>query len=242
LKSDDFAEREAGSKELLALGVASYHPVLEATRSEDLEVKKRAQAVLDKLEKKFPAEELRRKPHDLVHTPTFIIAGQIQGASLKVRNAYFGETQLKLGDLRSLSAMGTTRDTTLALDASRYALPGAVPAWLATNITVRAGGRLIVKATGEIDMYPLGGYNGQYIATPGGPKWAGGAPMVRGAGAPVALPGVIVGRIGSAGKEFVIGEKYNGTPGEAGTLYLRIVGSPWSNGSTGEYKVTVRVE
>jgi hypothetical protein len=242
LKSDEFTEREAGTKELLALGLASYHPVLEATRSEDLEVKKRAQAVLEKLEKKYPAEELRRKPYDLVHTPTFTIAGQIQGASLKVKNAYFGEAQLKLGDLRSLASVGVGRDMTLALDASRYAMPGAAPTWLATNVTVRAGGRLLIKATGEIDMYPMGGYNGQYMARPGGPKWAGVAGGKGAAVVQVALPGMVMGRIGTGGKEFVVGEKYEGTPGEAGTLYLRIAGSPWNNASTGEYKVSIQVD
>jgi hypothetical protein len=101
-------------------------------------------------------------------------------------------------------------------------------------VTVRAGSRLIIKASGQIDMYPLEGYNGQYMASPSGPKWVGrqGAPA----------PGMVVGRIGTSGKEFTIGEKYDGKPDEAGVLYLRIVASPWNNASTGEYKLTIRAE
>jgi len=231
LKSDEFAVREAGNKELVELGPASYHAVVEATHAEDLEVKQRATAVLKKLEQKFPTEELRRKPHDVIETPTFTIAGHIQGSSLKVKTVYFGEVQLKLPDIRTFSSLGSTRGATLALDASKYAAPGGT-AWLETGVAVRSGTRLLITATGEIDMYPLGGYNGQYRATPSGPKWGGTyvAPS----------PGMIVGRVGSSGKEFTIGEKYEGTPGEVGMLHLRIITSPWSNASSGEYKVTIR--
>ena len=233
LRSDVFAEREAGMKELLALGAASYPAVVEATHSEDLEVKKRAQAVQEKLEKKCPAEELSRKPHDLIETPTFTIAGHVRGATLKVKTVYFGEAQLKLGDLRRLTSLARARGVIVALDSARYALPGGT-AWLQTNVTVGARQRLLVTAAGEIDMYPLGGYNGQYMASPRGPKWGGAYP------APA--PGAIVGRIGPSGKEFLLGEKYAGSPGETGLLYLRIVPSPWSNASTGEYRLTIRAE
>jgi hypothetical protein len=232
LGSEVFADRQAAEKELLALGPVSYHAVVEASRSIDLEVKKRAQAVLEKLEKKFPAEELRRKPHDLIHTPTFTIAGYLHGASLEFKNTYFGAARLKLGDLRSLRSLGLSRDVTVTLDSSRYAAPGAA-VWLETNVTVRSGTRLVIRVQGEIDMYPLGGYNGQYMATPRGPKWGGRYPAL--------APGLVVGRIGTGGKEFAIGEKYEGSPGEAGTLYLRIVTSPWNNASSGAYKVTIRM-
>jgi hypothetical protein len=238
LKSDAFAQREAGKKELLALGVASFSAVVAAARSTDLEVKQRALAVLAALEKKFPAEELRRKPHDLLETPTFTIAGDIQGGTLKVKTAYFGEKELKLADLRSLRSLGQRRDVTLALDASRYAAPPGT-AWLDTKVPIRAGGSLAITASGEIDMYPQDGYNGQYMATPTGPKWAGGYPMNM---RQSAAPGVIVGRIGASGKEFTVGAKYTGTPSEVGTLYLRIIPSPWNNASTGEYKMTIRSE
>src|SRR5262249_55310322 len=46
LKSDDFDVRQAATKELVAMGPASYHPLVEACGSTDLEVKKRAQGVI----------------------------------------------------------------------------------------------------------------------------------------------------------------------------------------------------
>jgi hypothetical protein len=114
LKSDDFDVRQAGTKELVALGPASYHPLVEACGSTDLEVKKRAQGVIVTLEKQYAREELQRKPYDLIQTPTFTIAGLIQPATLNVRTAYFGEARVKLGDVRSFRAMGEGRDATLA--------------------------------------------------------------------------------------------------------------------------------
>ncbi len=241
LRNDVFAEREAGTRDLLTLGPASYWPLVAATRAEDLEVKKRAQSVLGKLEKKFPPQELRRKPHDLIQTPTFTIAGLIHGATLKVKSAYFGETQLKLGDLRSLRSLGSGREVTVAVDASRYAMPPGT-AWLETNVTIRARSRLVVQASGEIDMYPLPGSIGQYRAGPDGPKWAGGGALKGGGGGAAGSPGILLGRIGTSGKEFVIGARYEGLTEDEGVLYLRIVPSPWNNASTGEYKVTIRVD
>jgi hypothetical protein len=241
LNSDVFAEREAASRDLMALAPASYWPLVEATRAEDLEVKKRAQSVLAKLEKKFPVEELRRKPHDLIQTPTFTIAGLIQGGTLKVKPAYFAETQLKLGNLRSLRSLGSGREVTVAVDAARYAMPPGT-AWMETKVSVRARSRLVVAASGEIDMYPLAGSVGQYRAGPDGPKWAGGIAMKGGAGSVIASPGMLLGRIGTSGKEFVLGAKYDGLAEDEGVLYLRIVPSPWNNASSGEYKVTIRVD
>jgi hypothetical protein len=51
--------------------------------------------------------------------------------------------------------------------------------------------------------------------------------------------GILLGRIGENGKVFVIGERYQGTPNQEGTLYLLIAPSPWNNASTGSYKVKI---
>ena len=56
------------------------------------------------------------------------------------------------------------------------------------------------------------------------------------------MAGCLVGRVGDAGKAFLIGERYDGTPSEEGKLYLQIVPSPWNNASTGSYRVRVTTD
>jgi hypothetical protein len=49
----------------------------------------------------------------------------------------------------------------------------------------------------------------------------------------------LLGRIGETGTPFLIGEHYEGTPGQEGRLFLHIVPSPWNNASTGSYAVKI---
>jgi hypothetical protein len=237
LASKTFAAREAAGKQLLALGPLAYEALQKATKNPDLEVVRRAKDLLKKLESLHPEERLMRKPHDLVHTPTFVIAGKVEGATLKVKTAYFGESQLKLADLWSLRALDGPSAATVLVDSARHAIPGNL-VWLQTEVEVRKGGTLHVVASGQIDMYPIGADTGQWMAGPGGPKW-GGRGGVMGAGP---QPGTLVGRIGKSGKEFVIGERLEEKARDDGRLFLRIVPSPWGNGSTGEYKAVVTVK
>ncbi len=83
-----------------------------------------------------------------------------------------------------------------------------------------------------MDLNPQGG-NGQFRTGPAGTQQWGVNGNER------HPPGVLLGRVGDKGREFVIGEKFEGKPGEQGKLYLRIVSGPWGNTSAGEYKVKV---
>jgi hypothetical protein len=51
-------------------------------------------------------------------------------------------------------------------------------------------------------------------------------------------PGQLVGRIGKNGKQFNVGEKFKGVPGESGKLYLRAHPGPWGQ-MTGSYSIKV---
>jgi hypothetical protein len=81
--------------------------------------------------------------------------------------------------------------------------------------------------SGQVDLWPQ--TPGQYMTGPAGYE----------AGRPGHLPGMLLGKIGENGKVFVIGERYDGTPGQDGKLFLHIVPSPWGNPSTGGYAVRV---
>ena len=99
-----------------------------------------------------------------MQTPTFTIAGQIEGAALKVKTSYFGETEVRLSHLWSIRTLETPPSVLVVIDSARYAGPGFT--WLETRIDVRKGAAMKIKATGQIDMYPLGNEVGMYMATP----------------------------------------------------------------------------
>jgi hypothetical protein len=232
-----FAVREKAGKELLSLGTLSCAALREAAKGGDIEIVRRVRELLKKLEARYPEAERNRKWHDVVHTPTFTIVGRIEGSTLKVKTAYFGEAELKLADLWTVRSLEKGSEITVAVDAAKYAAPGiGVAEWLETDVEVTSGSTLQITATGEIDMYPLGADTGMYMAGPGGAKWG------RQWGVMAAQqPGMLIGRIGAKGREFIIGERYNERATEEGRLFMRIVPSPWNNASTGEYKVTISV-
>jgi hypothetical protein len=58
LSSDDFTVREKATKELEAIGTPALEALREATKSDDTEVKYRAKAILEKVEKKAIAEKV----------------------------------------------------------------------------------------------------------------------------------------------------------------------------------------
>jgi hypothetical protein len=234
LAAKTYETREGASKQLLALGPVSYSALRQATNASDLEVVRRAKSLVEKMEAKCSPEQLQRKSYDLVHTPTFTIAGQIEGGELKVRTSYFGETRLKLANLIRLRSLGSDSEALVTIDSARYANPGAI-AWMETEVEIREGARVEITASGQIDMYPLGGYTGQWMATAAGPGWGGGFGQVGGQ-----MPGVLIGRIGKNGKEIALRDSWSETASNGGRLYLRIVPSPWGNASTGTYKVAIR--
>jgi hypothetical protein len=102
LGSPDFATREAATAELLALREKAYPALLQAEKSKDLEVTRRAGELLDKIREAVPAEDLEFRPEDVIHTRTMKLAGRISNPTLKATTSQFGDVTLKLADMRSL--------------------------------------------------------------------------------------------------------------------------------------------
>jgi hypothetical protein len=234
LGSKSFEEREAAGKELLTRGELAYRALTRAAGGRDKEAAKRARDLLKALEAAHSEERLHRKEYDLVYTPTFTIAGRVDGAALKARTAYFGEVQLRLGDMIALRSLATGDWSRVVVDAAKYGVPARV--WLETNIEVRRGSTLRVRATGQVDLYPLGAEVGTYISGPAGLLRVAAA---RGFVLGQQVPGALLGRIGKSGRMFVIGAKYEETVREDGKLYLSIAPSPWNNVPSGEYTARI---
>jgi hypothetical protein len=239
LGSGDFKTREAAQKQLVAFGELSIPAVRNAAKSSVVEAARRAEEVMKKLEDVLPKEKLEIRDYDVVVTHTMTIKGTIQTASLKAKTKYFGESPVKLADLRSLRPLGSSATESIALDSNKYAKQGW-PNWFDTGIDVGDDTGLEVSATGKIDQWVQS--PGQYMSGPNGNgAFVLGPGQVPGQPAQQYKAGALYGRIGEKGAPFLLGENYKQAraPG-SGRLFLVIGPSNWNNDSVGEYKVTVK--
>jgi hypothetical protein len=228
--SDVYKQREDAARELVSLGPLAYPSVQKASRSSDLEVAARAVSVMKRIAEKVPAEQLRPRLEDVIQTVEFNITGRILTQTFKAKSAHFGELSLKLSDLRSLNFRSSSPDGELTVDAGKH---GSAPEqWLDTGLMVDPTLRLVVQASGQVDLWPQG--PGQYMAGPKGYSTPG-----KGG---VFMAGSLLGRVGENGKVFLIGERYEGIPTDEGKVFLQIVPSPWNNASTGTYRVKMSVD
>jgi LCCL domain len=136
-----FPKREAASAELLKLREKSYAALLEAARSKDAEVVRRANELLDSLREVVPAENLEVRKFDVIQTEHSKISGRIEGASLRAASAQFGPVQLKLTDMRSLRIPGLPDEEVKVVHADPD--PGAL-----TNYQDKVGKSFHFKVTG----------------------------------------------------------------------------------------------
>jgi hypothetical protein len=138
-----FAQREAASGELLKLREKAYAALLEAARSKDAEVSRRAADLLDRIRDVVPADLLEVRRSDVIQTADSKFAGRIEGASLRAASAQFGDVQLKLTDMRSLRVPG------LAEDEAKVAHAEPDPGTL-VNYQTKVGESFHFKVTGAI--------------------------------------------------------------------------------------------
>jgi hypothetical protein len=230
LASDDFNEREAATAELLALQEIAYPTLEKLTKSKDKEVRRRAEEMIAVLRDRLPEEKFQFRMQDSIAADAFTVVGKIEGATLKMKSHFFGEVTLNLADLRGLRRAGVAGEKEVVVNLAKYGGPQLV--WLNTGLEITADTALEIRAYGESDLYPIGAERRAYRTNPNGSRqW--------GVSRDQKTPGQLLGRIGERGKEFEIGEKYEGTPGMEGKLYLRVGGSPWGNVPAGEYRVKI---
>jgi hypothetical protein len=239
LGNENFRVREAASVTLAKHGAHALPALVEATHSTDLELSKRAKALVTKMQQDLPGKELRTHSTDTIVTPTFTVVGRILTPSLKAKAEYFGAVQLDLVELRTLRSTDTPAEVSFTMD-GRYAAQGQQE-WVSTEYVHDGRSKLAVTATGQIDLFPQNGAGDQFVSTPKGNFNGGGGRFLGGkAGGRRVLPGTLIGRIGESGEPFVIGDAYEGTPpGKEGKLYLQIASSPWSNECSGSYQVKI---
>jgi hypothetical protein len=228
LGSDQFPQREAASKELIALGVPALRPLEAAAKSADKEVATRAKAALERIRETVPEERLKAKPDDVIHTRDGgVLVGRITNSSFRAQTENFGELTFKLANLRSIRSVAKS-EAEVTVEAAQFHANSEK--WLDTGFMLEGDLDLIVAASGQVDLNPQNA--GQAVAGPEGYNNGNnnGRPY-----------GILLGRIGETGEPFVIGKRYEGKPGQEGRLYVYIV--PTNNGNlqapTGSYKVNI---
>jgi hypothetical protein len=225
LGSDEYPQREAAGKRLVALGARAYPAVLAATRSSDKEVATRARVALERIRKEVPADKLSLPEQDVVYTRDCVLAGRVEGEALKARSASLGELSLRLTELRALHSAAVDRSE-VAVEAAQFG--NGTGKWADSGVAVEAGVGLAVTASGRVDLMPA--QAGRHVSGPGGYPAQGSSGH---------QAGTLLGRIGEDGPVFVVGQQYQGRSGKGGRLYLYVVPLAGGNGSTGAYRVKV---
>lgn len=228
LGDSNFRKREASSTELLELAEYSYPALLEAVKSSDNEVAKRAEDLAKRIEESTDAEKLAIPRHDVIVTKGFAFPGKIDATHFKARTPYFGEIQVALAEIRGLRSIGVSTQIAFTLEAAKYATQDQ-SVWKDTGIDVSKDTVIESEATGIIHIYQGGGYQ----TPPDG--YMGYQP-------PQGQPrsGAIIAKIGPKGTIFTLGAKYKGKAPDNGRLYVRIEKSPWNNESTGSFEVKIK--
>jgi hypothetical protein len=225
LGDGNYKRREAAAAELLAFRELAYPALKRATKSADAETSKRASELVQKLEDKLSPEKLRFRDYDTVAAIDFTARGRIEAKTIQGHTPYFGEVKLQVAEVRSMRSTAFGGETTVQLEAAKFCDQGSTN-WLETDLELTGDTPVEIVASGQISLYRGGGYEC-------GPRGHQSYPI----GGHFA--GAVLGRVGTNGDVFVVGEKYYGTPKDQGKLYLRIAASPWSGQSSGSFKVTV---
>jgi len=253
LGSANYRERDNASKTLVELGPLAYPAALEASRSKELEVSRRAKDVVKQLQANHPSKDLRTTSEDKLTTPTFTIVGNILTPSIKANTELFGQVELSVAKMYTLRAVGPAvrhQEVDVVIDAAKYAIAGQ---WMDSGFESDGQTKVMITAKGLVDSWPQ--QPGQWMVGPGGPGGGGGRAMIGGniiiggaggfGGAakgqiiPQIHGGALFGKLGQDGEPFMIGSRYEGTLDKEGKLYLHIAPSMWNCNSTGTYDVKI---
>lgn len=234
LGSTAFKDRDGAGVVLLGMGPRVYPFLLDAEKSDDLEVAKRAAGLLKTLREKYAASKLMDRKQDMLHTVGFPVQGEIQDKEFRCVSDTLGELKLKIHSIVALTAHQSLT-TDLTLNADYFGTEFGT--WMDAGISVTPGTTVNISAAGQVELWPQ--TPGQYLTGPEGHAPTAGRNGFR--------AGALVAKIGS-GQPFVVGESISrladASPSgvDQGRLFLAIVPSPWNQRSAGGYTVKVRVE
>lgn len=145
LASENFNLREKASATLLQHKLVAYAVLLKAVDSNDPEVAKRVEELLERIKDTTPAEQLVPRTSDMVTTDDSTIAGTIKNESLNVRTKQFGEQALKLAEVRTLT-LQSSEPSEEQITGEILPDPGSLTAY-----TGQIGAKLFFRVTGNMN-------------------------------------------------------------------------------------------
>ncbi len=102
LGAADFKQRDEAQKKLEAWGELALPALRKAAKGDNPESVRRAEEVIGKLHATLPKELLDVPDYDVIVTENSKVCGTIETTGVKAHTKFFGETTLKLADLRTL--------------------------------------------------------------------------------------------------------------------------------------------
>ena len=99
LGSSEFQDREAASKDLLALGEQIWPVLAKAAEGTDLEVSQRINDLVSQIRSKLPDDQQEVRANDVIYTADSKFTGKLEGVEFKASTTQFGEQTLQLWDV-----------------------------------------------------------------------------------------------------------------------------------------------
>ena len=218
LDSDDFGTRGQAQRTLEELGAQALDALRDARNKASAEARSRIDAVL----KKIMAAAPKLSTDDLVKSDEFEAAGTLQFDALLVKSR-IGELKVKLEDIEAVRWLANGVVKSMPIEAR-----AGLEDWIDTGVDAIAGDRFAIAVSGSLTLF---GQN--TVSPPEGTNNWGQQPFQTGA---------VIGKLGAAGKPFLIGPGKQWAPDSNERLYVKIFASENAmnnnnNPSQGEYKI-----
>lgn len=204
-------EREIAQRELISFGKYAF-PVLKST---DSELSGRIKIIKEKiLEADLTADKFT--DYDVLRLEDYEIRGKLLLKEVEISHKDFGKITVKVAAISALRDIFKLSKThTIQADGD----------WHCVGYVSR-GDSAILRANGQVDLWPQA--PNTHLATPRGSNTSHNGFSA----------GSLLGKIGES--EFFVGEYHDLQKGQEGKLYLKINPNPWSQPSSGEYKVQIK--
>lgn len=235
LGDDDFDVREEAMDAIRKLGPSVLPLVREAGKSDNDEVKNRAEILVEELEeladkRKVGDDSIPQLDgtEDEVVTTRMTVKGHIETKVVVIGSRY-GELTVDVADLQAVNFRRVGMVSKKFDVLPRHQPPSL---WYDPKLTLEKGQRLRIEASGIINVR-----NYSVSSGPSGTRqWSGNSfnnfPML-----------ALVGKVGKRGKPFLVGPSYRGKAAKTGKLYLSIVAFSYNpGGANGKYQVKVKLQ
>lgn len=226
LGDQEFKVREEATKELNAMGIVVLQELRDAAKSEDIEVKTRAEKLVKEIEASISPDAEEVIDDDEIVTRKFTIRGELLVENFVIETRY-GTMRAAKKDVKAIvvSQPSGLRKTVI-VSGTTHAGNNSMKD---TGIDLKKGDRISISASGTVFIRNWG----INVSPDGDQSYGQHFPNIP--------AGALMGKIGKSGTLFNVGSSYNATVEADGRLYLGIgVRDRYSNG--GDFRVKIQID